>query len=381
MTFFDEVSTLVKADLPAAIGAVTSPQVENAISKTRLQPQDFLALLSPVAVEYLEDMAQAAHRVTLQHFGHTILLFTPLYLANYCINHCVYCGFNAGNNILRRKLTFPEVELEARAIAETGLQHLLVLTGESRQYTPVSYIGECIYLLRQYFSSISIEIYPLSCEEYGELIMEGADGLTIYQEVYDRAIYKQMHPKGPKRNYRFRLEAPERAAAVGMRSVNIGALLGLNDWRTEVFLAGMHLNYLQKQFPGVEASISLPRLRPQLGGFQSRFPLSDLDFVQALLAVRLFLPRAGITISTRENAVLRDNLVKLGVTKMSAGSATAIGGHTDARDGIGQFEISDNRSVDEMRKTIISLGYRPVLKDWHDLGTGGETGAETLAVP
>jgi 2-iminoacetate synthase len=380
MTFFDEVSTLTKKDLAATLSAVMSPQVENAISKTVIQPQDFLALLSPAAVNYLEDMAQAAHRVTQQHFGRTILLFTPLYLANYCINHCVYCGFNAGNDIPRRKLTIPEVELEARAIAETGLQHLLVLTGESRQHTPVSYISECISVLRKYFSSISIEIYPLSLEEYGELVETGVDGLTIYQEVYDRGVYSQMHPKGPKRDYRFRLEAPERGAAAGMRSVSIGVLLGLNDWRTEVFMSGMHLNYLQKQFPEVEAGISFPRIRPQFGGFQPQFPLSDPDLVQALLAVRLFLPRAGITISTRENAELRDNLIKLGVTKMSAGSSTTIGGHTDARDGIGQFEISDNRSVDEMRQAIIRLGYKPILKDWHDLGMGGKNDEEKLPV-
>ncbi|MBF8265164.1 MAG: thiazole biosynthesis protein ThiH [Dehalococcoidia bacterium] len=372
MTFYDEIIGLQNTDYSDAFELVTASQIANILAKAELQPQDFLALLSPQAAFSLEEMAQAGHRLTLQHFGRTIMLYTPLYLSNYCVNHCVYCGFNATNDIPRRKLTLAEVELEAKAIAATGLQHLLILTGESRQQSPVSYIKDCVAVLRKYFSSISIEIYPLSTEEYAELIATGVDGLTIYQEVYDAKIYSHLHPKGPKRDYRFRLEAPERAGQAGMRVINIGALLGLGEWRSEVFLAGMHLAYLQKQFPEIEISISFPRMRPQFGNYQPEFPVSDRDLVQSILALRLFLPRVGITISTRESSELRDNLIRLGVTKMSAGSSTAIGGHTDAPDSIGQFEISDKRSVEEMRQTIATLGYKPVLKDWHDLNLGGE---------
>ncbi len=380
MTFYDEILKLKDTDYPAVFERVTPSQISKILATTELQSQDFLALLSPEAGFAVEEIAQAAHRLTLQHFGHTIMLYTPLYLANYCVNHCVYCGFNAANNIQRRKLTLTEVELEAKAITETGLQHLLILTGESREHSPVSYIKECVTILRRYFSSIAIEIYPLSTEEYAELIAAGVDGLTIYQEVYDEKIYRQVHPRGPKRDYRFRLEAPERAGQAGIRTINIGALLGLGEWRSEVFLAGMHLAYLQKKFPEIEVSISFPRMRPQFGNYQPEFPVSDRSLVQSILALRLFLPRAGITISTRESAALRDNLIRLGVTKMSAGSSTAIGGHTDAKDSIGQFEISDKRSVDEVRQTITKLGYKPVLKDWHDLNRGGEKDNEKVSI-
>lgn len=380
MTFYNEIIRLKDTDYSTVFERVTPSQISNILAKTALQSQDFLALLSPKASFVLEKIAQAAHRLTLQHFGHTIVLYTPLYLSNYCINHCVYCGFNATNDIQRRKLTLPEVELEAKAIAQTGLQHLLILTGESRRHSPVSYIKECVTVLRKYFSSISIEIYPLSSEEYAELIAAGVDGLTIYQEVYNENTYSRLHPSGPKRDYWFRLEAPERAGKSRIRAINIGALLGLGEWRSEIFLAGMHLAYLQKKFPEIEISISFPRMRPQFGDYQPEFPVSDRDLVQSILALRLFMPRAGITISTRERAELRDNLIQLGVTKMSAGSSTAIGGHTDAKDSIGQFEISDKRSVDEVRKTIANLGYKPVLKDWHDLSLGGKKDNETVSI-
>jgi 2-iminoacetate synthase len=371
MTFYDEIVRLKKLDYRAAFEGVNPAKISHILSQSELRPDDFLALLSPQAVPFIEEMAKSAHQLTLRHFGRTILLYTPLYLANYCVNQCVYCGFNATNDIPRRKLSLPEVELEAKAIAKSGLQHLLILTGESRQHSPVSYIKECIATLRKYFSSISIEIYPLSVEEYLELIAAGVDGLTIYQEVYDENTYGALHPAGPKRDYLFRLEAPERAGRAGVRSINIGALLGLGEWSREVFLAGMHLAYLQDQFPEIELSISFPRMRPQFGDFKPEFSVSDRDLVQSILAFRLFLPRAGITVSTREGAELRDNLIRLGVTKMSAGSSTAIGGHTDAKESIGQFEISDKRTVEEMRKSIARLGYKAILKDWHDLSWEG----------
>ncbi|MBI4302740.1 MAG: 2-iminoacetate synthase ThiH [Chloroflexi bacterium] len=380
MTFYDEIERARSLDLTGRLGQFTSAQVERILRKPGIQWQEFLGLLSPAATGLIENMAQLAHKLTIKHFGRTILLYTPLYLSNYCVNQCVYCGFNMANDIPRRKLTLPEVELEAHVISRTGLQHLLILTGESRQHSPVSYIRDCVSVLRKYFSSISIEVYPLSTEEYSELISAGVDGLTIYQEVYDEEIYRRLHPGGPKRDYRFRLHAPERAGEAGMRTINIGALLGLNDWRRDVFFTGIHAAYLQKKFSDIEIGVSFPRMRPQLGNFEPEYPVSDRDLVQSIVALRLFLPRVSITISTRESAFLRDNLLNLGVTKMSAGSSTAIGGHTDAIDSIGQFEISDRRTVEEMRETISRSGYKPILKDWHDLNPGGINKNETTPV-
>jgi len=380
MTFYDEIERFRSLDLTGITEGFTPIHIEQILAKSEIHWQELLGLLSPAATGLLENMAQAAHKLTIKHFGRTILLYTPLYLSNYCVNQCVYCGFNMANDIPRRKLTLHEVELEAQAISGTGLQHLLILTGESRQHSPVSYIADCVSVLRKYFSSISIEVYPLSIEEYAELISAGIDGITIYQEVYDQQIYERVHPAGPKRDYSFRLAAPERAGAAGIRTINIGALLGLNDWRREVFFTGIHAAYLQNKFPDIEIGVSFPRMRPQFGNFEPEYRVSDSDLVQSIAALRLFLPRVGITISTRENAFLRDNLLKLGVTKMSAGSSTAIGGHTDAIDSIGQFEISDRRTVNEMREIISKAGYKPILKDWHDLNPGGNNKNETMPV-
>jgi 2-iminoacetate synthase len=333
------------------------------MARSRLSERDYLVLLSPRAEGHLEEMAQRAHRLTVRHFGRVIQLYTPLYLSNHCVNSCLYCGFRVHNRLERKKLTPAQVENEARAIAATGLKHILILTGESRIETPVSYIMECVEVLRKYFTSVSIEVYPLEEEEYAGLISAGVDGLTIYQEVYDEEVYSELHPAGPKKNYRFRLEAPERAGRAGIRTVNVGALLGLHHWRTEAFFSGLHACYLQNLFPEAEVSISPPRMRPHLGGFAPRAEVSDRNLVQYLLAFRLFMPRAGITISTRERAEMRDNLIRLGATKMSAGSCTSVGGRLEP-ESTGQFEISDGRSVAEMARAIYSRGYQPVYKDW-----------------
>ncbi|BBB92811.1 MAG TPA: 2-iminoacetate synthase ThiH [Methylomusa anaerophila] len=333
------------------------------LDKKRLSVIDYLALLSPAAEHQLEAMAQRAHRETVQNFGKTILLYTPLYLANYCVNHCVYCGFQTANKIARKKLSLEEVTLEAKQIAATGLKHILLLTGESRIHSSVSYIKDCVEILKQYFTSISIEIYPLEKDEYAELIAAGVDGLTIYQEVYDQEIYLDLHKAGPKRDFRYRLDCPERACQAGIRTVNIGALLGLNNWRQEAFITGIHADYLRRKYLDVEVSMSPPRMRPHTGGFKPRVIVSDKNLVQYLLAFRLFLPRCGITLSTRESAYLRDKLLPLGVTKMSAGSSTAVGGHSPNKT-TGQFEIADERSVEEMTDMLYAQGYQPVFKDW-----------------
>lgn len=329
--------------------------------------REFAHLLSAEAESLLEELAQRARGLTLSNFGRTIQLYTPMYLSNYCDNTCLYCGFNINNKIERRALTPEEVEKEARFVSSAGLRHILILTGESRSMSPVSYIRDCVRILRKYFSSISVEVYPLTEGEYSELVREGVDGLTIYQETYDEDTYSKMHPRGPKNDYRFRLDAPERGAKSGMRSVNIGALLGLSDWRREAFILGLHAKYLQDRFPDVEMGASLPRIRPQVSGFRADHEVSDKNLVQMILALRLFLPRLGITLSTRESAELRENLIPLGITRMSADSTTRVGGHTIEKSGGEndiQFEISDRRSVDEIKASLGKKGYQAVFKDW-----------------
>lgn len=323
------------------------------------------SLLSVEAESNLEEMALKAHNLTLKHFGKTIQLYTPMYLSNYCDNQCIYCGFNIKNEVERKKLTLDEVEKEAQFISSTGLKHILILTGESKEESPVGYLKDCIGVLKKYFSSISIEVYPLTQEEYAQLVSEGVDGLTIYQETYDEEVYNKMHLSGPKKDYRFRLDAPQRGCEAGMRNVNIGVLLGLNDWRKEIFLLGLHAKYLQDNFTDVEIGISIPRLRPQVGDFKAIAEVSDKNIVQIILALRIFLPRLGISVSTRENPAFRENLVPLGITRMSAGSTTRVGGHTiGSEEGLEQFEICDERSVEEIKEMLNRKGYQPVLKDW-----------------
>ncbi|MDN5322614.1 MAG: 2-iminoacetate synthase [Clostridia bacterium] len=364
MTFYEKILELEHFDLKKSWNSITDKIVQKAIHKYTLNTLDFLALLSPAAEKYIEEMAQIAHKLTLQNFGKVIFLYTPMYLSNYCVNSCAYCGFNAKNKILRRTLTLEEVEVESKIIAETGLRHILILTGESRAHANLDYLLACVNILKKYFTSISIEVYPMDKKEYQQLIKAGVDGITIYQETYNRSRYDQVHLAGPKKDYRYRLETPERAGEAGMRSINIGALLGLADWRFDAYYTGLHAKYLQDKYPGAEISISLPRLRPHVGSFQPVNMASDKDLVQTMLALRLFLPRVGITISTRERAEFRDNLVRLGVTKMSAGSCTEVGGHSQNHSSAGQFKISDERSVTQVKEAILNKGYQPVLKDW-----------------
>lgn len=346
---------------------ISAQTIENAVYSDEVGIDQFIALLSVDAEERLEEMASRGHELTLKYFGKSIQLYTPLYLSNYCDNGCVYCGFNSTNKIERRKLSLDEVEKEARAISSSGLKHILILTGESRSESPIGYIKDCVKLLREFFSSISIEVYALNESEYAELVREGVDGLTIYQEVYDEAIYNKVHPFGPKVDYKFRLDAPERGARAGMRNVNIGVLFGLDDWRREVFLMGLHAKYLQDKFPDVEIGASIPRIRPHTGSFTPAFEVSDKNIVQTLVALRIFLPRISLAVSTREDPLFRENIAPLGITRMSAGSITCVGGHAiEAHEetGASQFDISDRRSVGQIKAMLESKGYQPVLKDW-----------------
>ncbi|WP_319467588.1 2-iminoacetate synthase ThiH [uncultured Pseudodesulfovibrio sp.] len=371
MSFYPICAEYSAAPLEELFSAVTEEDVRRAIGASKPNPDDFLALMSPAAAPFLEEMAEKASQLTLQHFGRTIQLFTPLYLSNFCTNHCVYCGFNAKNHIPRSQLDLSEVEAEAKAIAATGLKHLLILTGEAPSKASPEYLEECMGVLREHFPSVSIEIYAMTEEQYRRLVLAGVDGLTLFQETYDEELYAKLHPKGPKKDYRFRLDAPERGCRAGMRVVTIGALLGLGDWRRDALITGMHAAYLMDKYPEVDIAMSPPRMRPHAGSWEPKSIASDRDMVQLMLAFRLFLPRLGITVSTRETPEFRENLLPLGVTKMSAGVSTAVGGHAqDDDDNVGQFDIADGRSVEEMCTMLKAHGYQPVFKDWEFLGKG-----------
>jgi 2-iminoacetate synthase len=367
MSFYHEIERYADFDFQLFWAEVTPALVETALCRDKLSETDFLTLLSPVAAGYLEEMAAKAHQLTRQYFGHTIQLFTPLYISNFCTNLCVYCGFQRDNAISRKKLSLAEIEDEAKAIASTGIRHVLLLTGEAPGVTPLEYLEDAVQLLKSYFASVSIEIFPLPEDGYRRLRMAGVDGLTLYQEVYDEYRYSLVHKAGRKTDYRYRLEGPERGACAGLRLVNIGPLLGLGEVRSEVFFCGLHAQYLTDTFLQTEIGLSLPRMNPAEGDYRPEFDADDRSFVQFMTALRCFLPRAGITVSTRESASFRDNLIGLGVTRFSAGSCTGVGGYAQSESlapTTSQFEISDERSVDEVVMAVRNAGYQPVFKDW-----------------
>lgn len=365
MSFYSVIEKYDGFDFKEFFSRVTDGDIQRILGKERLSELDFLTLLSDRALDYLEPMAQKARALTVQHFGRVIQLFIPLYISNYCSNECTYCGFNLTNGIKRQKLTLEEIEEEAQAIASTGMQHLLFLTGEAKSVTPMDYLVQAVEVMKKYFASVSIEVFPMDVAEYRVLKQAGVDGLVLYQEVYDRNIYKKVHLRGQKVDYRYRLDAPERGAKAGFRYVNIGALLGLGEKRSEAFFAGLHGKYIEDNYLDTEVAFSLPRLNPAEGDFSPEVTVDDRSFVQFLTALRLFMPRAGISVSTRESAAFRDNLIPLGVTRYSAGSRTGVGGYAKPDPtGTPQFEITDERSVEEVAAAIIQHGYQPVYKDW-----------------
>ncbi len=368
MAFYNELQKWDKDEVLNSIKNMTEFDVQNALSKERLDLYDFMALLSEPATKYLEQMAQRAHESSLRHFGHAVQLFTPLYLANYCTNHCLYCGFNAKNHLHRTKLTMEQIESEGKEIASTGLRHILLLTGDAPKISPPQYIADAAKVLNKYFAGIAIEVYSLTEDEYRLLVENGVDSMTLFQETYNEELYLSLHPKGPKRDFKFRIESYERAAKAGMQSVNIGALLGLDEWQKDAFFTGLHASWLQNEFPDTDIAISVPRMRPHVGSPIYVHDTSEKDLVQYVLALRLFLPMAGITLSTRERAFIRDKLLPLGVTRVSAGVSTKVGGHAiHDEESTGQFEIADERSVDEMVEAIRNAGYQAVFKNWEPL--------------
>jgi 2-iminoacetate synthase len=373
MGFYEKYAEVKNLPFTEIFASVTECQIKRILHKPQLNSTDFLTLLSPTAEAFLEEMAEKAHRLTVQHFGKVLLLFTPLYLSDHCVNQCKYCSFSIENKFARKKLNSSQVDDEGKTIKKRGIKHLLLLTGESRVHTPVSYIKESASILKRNFASLSIEVQPLTVEEYREVTKSGVDGLTVFQEVYNEEKYKDIHVKGPKRDYQFRLDAPERGCKAGMRNVNIGALLGLDDWRKEAFFTGLHAEYLQSKYLETQIGVSFPRIKPHLGNFQPKVNVTDENLVQYMLALRLFLPRAGLILTTRESPQLRDNLLKLGVTQMSAGSSTKVGGYAGQEKeegeekGNSQFQISDERSIEEIENVLLQQGYQPVFKDWEML--------------
>ena len=345
----------------------TAEDVRMALAHEYRTPEDFGALLSPAALPLLEEIAVCAKKEKEKYFGNSISMFTPIYIANYCENFCIYCGFNCHNKIRRAQLTPEEIEKEMEAIAKSGLQEILILTGESKTKSTVEYIGEACKIARKYFRVIGLEVYPMNTEDYAYLHECGADYVTVFQETYHADKYETLHLAGHKRIFPYRLNAQERALRGGMRGVGFGALLGLHDFRKDAFATGMHAWYLQKKYPQAEIAFSCPRLRPIINNDKiNPMDVHEAQLLQVVCAYRLFMPFAGITVSTRECARVRDNLMKIAATKISAGVSTGIGEHVEEMEdkGDAQFEISDTRSVQEVYDGLLDEGLQPVMADY-----------------
>lgn len=347
----------------------TAADVVRALAGETCGPEEFAVFLSPPAGAFIEEMAQAARRRMRRYFGCNINLFTPLYIANYCDNHCVYCGFNCYNKISRACLSEAEMEREMEQIAETGLKEILLLTGESRVKSNVDYIGKACSVARKHFQVIGLEIYPVSADEYRFLHECGADYVTVFQETYDKERYKQLHLSGNKRDFEYRFNTQERALQGGMRGVGFGALLGLADVRKDALGTGLHAYLIQKKYPHGEISLSCPRIRPTINQtWHNDAKITEAGLLQVICAYRLFLPYANIIVSTRENCRFRDHLVQIAANKISAGVSTGIGGHSGIEKGDAQFEIADKRGVRELYSSLKENALQPVMRDYIYVG-------------
>ena len=345
----------------------TAEDVRLALANDIRTPKDFGALLSPAAAPFLEEMAQLAQQETRKHFGNSVYMFTPIYISNYCENYCIYCGFNCRNKIQRAKLTYEEIEKEMEAIAATGLEEILILVGESRKQSDVEYLGEACKIARRYFKMVGLEVYPMNSDEYAYLHECGADYVTVFQETYDSDKYETLHLGGHKRVFPYRVNAQERALKGGMRGVGFGALLGLADFRKDAFATGIHAWLLQRKYPQAEIAFSCPRLRPIINNdIINPKDGHEAKLLQVITAYRLFMPFAGMTISTRERARFRDNIVTIAATKISAGVSTGVGSHVEELEDKGdeQFEIDDSRGVAEIHQMLLERGMQPVMNDY-----------------
>jgi len=395
VSFLAEFNALPLPGLERVARTADAAAVRAVLARPQLSLADFAVLLSPAAGEALETLGRRSQALTRQRFGKVIRLFAPLYLSNECINNCRYCGFSRDNPILRVTLSVDEVVREARALAEQGFRNLLLVAGEHPKFVSDAYLADCVKAVAAVVPGISLEVGPMETEAYRPLVSAGAEGLVVYQETYDRAVYDEMHTAGPKKDFDWRLATPERAYAAGFRRLGIGALYGLADWRTEALSVAAHAAWLMRHCWKAQVTISLPRLRPCAGEFEPLTLLGDRELVQLVCALRLFLPDVGLVLSTREPARLRDGLIPLGVTLISAGSHTEPGGYTGAgrekihrtekgrhvalaagasewapptperaTNATGQFDIADGRSPAEIQELIRRLGYEPVWKDW-----------------
>ncbi|MCD7825383.1 MAG: 2-iminoacetate synthase ThiH [Clostridiaceae bacterium] len=376
MTYLPDMEILEESDVQKQViekmeaydyEKYTEQDVRQALARDVCTPEDFAALLSPAAMPLLEEMAQRAKQETRKHFGNSVYLFTPLYIANYCENYCIYCGFNCHNKIRRAKLNAEQIEQEMQAIAETGLQEILLLTGESRRMSDVKYIGEACKIARKYFKVIGLEVYPMNSDEYAYLHECGADYVTVFQETYHSDKYETLHLAGHKRIFPYRLNAQERALKGGMRGVGFAALLGLDDFRKDAFATGYHAWLLQRKYPHAEIAFSCPRLRPIINNDKiNPKDVHEPQLLQVITAYRIFMPFANITISTRECARVRDHVIGIAATKISAGVSVGIGEHTQDNENVGdaQFEISDGRNVEEVYRAIQDAGLQPVMSDY-----------------
>lgn len=358
---------LEESNLPGLrqqLDEIPPARVETTLSKSQVNFSDFLSLISPAARNYLEEMAERARLITLQRFGRVILLYAPLYLSNECTNSCLYCGFNVHRKLPRITLSLDEILAEAAHLKSWGFGHLLLVCGEAPQVLPVARLQEILRALSGDFPSLSLEVYPLSAPAYAQMADAGADGLTLYQETYNRGVYASVHPAGRKRDFNWRLEAAERAGEAGFRRLGIGSLLGLNDWRYEAIALALHAEYLMKRFWKTHIAISIPRLINTPVNFDTPAPVDDASLVHLMLALRLYLHDASLVLSTREPPPLRDSLIPLGITQMSAGSRTEPGGYSRPADEKAQFMVEDHRRPAQVAEAIRRAGYEPVWKDW-----------------
>jgi 2-iminoacetate synthase len=364
MSFINLFETFNWQEQKSSIYQKTAADVERALYKTNRDLEDFKALISPAAAPFLEQMAALSHQLTQKRFGKTIQMYVPLYLSNECQNICTYCGFSFDNKLPRRTLTAGEILLEAEHIKSMGYDHVLLVTGESHQTVGVDYFKKALQLLSPHFSHIGMEVQPMEQQEYEELIALGLNTVLVYQETYHKEDYKKHHPKGKKSNFNYRLETPDRLGKAGIYKIGLGVLIGLEDWRTDSFFTALHLKYLEKTYWKTKYSISFPRLRPYSGGLPPKVEMSDRELVQLICAYRIFNEEVELSLSTREPEKFRNNVIKLGITSISAGSKTNPGGYVVDPQSLEQFEISDERSPQEVAAVIRQQGYEPVWKDW-----------------
>ena len=363
-SFWNVFQTCNWDETKQSIYAKTSADVERALENQKRNLEDFKALISPAAAPYLEQMAQLSQSLTLKRFGKVIQMYIPLYLSNECNNICTYCGFSYENKVRRKTLSPMEIMQEVSVIKDMGYEHVLLVTGEANQTVHVDYFKKALDLIRPHFAHISMEVQPLDLEDYQQLTPYGLNTVLVYQETYHQDDYRKHHPKGKKSNFQYRLETPDRLGQAEIHKMGLGVLIGLEDWRTDSFFAAMHLNYLEKRYWKSKYSLSFPRLRPFSGGLEPKVEMNDRELVQLICAYRLFNEELELSISTRESPVFRNNIIKLGITSISAGSKTNPGGYAVEPESLEQFEIYDERSSHEIAQIISSQGYEPVWKDW-----------------